>query len=117
MDKIFIQIASYRDPQLNPTIKSCIDNAKHPENLVFGICNQYHPEDEFNIDEYKNDERFRVVDVLYSDSLGTCWARNTLQQRYSGETYTLQIDSHMRFVENWDDEIIKMYNQLLDKGI
>jgi len=117
MDKIFIQIASYRDPQLNPTIKSCIDNAKHPENLVFGICNQYHPEDEFNIDEYKNDERFRVVDVLYSDILGACWARNTLQQRYSGETYTLQIDSHMRFAENWDDEIIKMYNKLLDKGI
>ncbi len=117
MDKIFIQIASYRDPQLNPTIKSCIDNAKYPENLVFGICNQYHPEDEFNIDEYKNDERFKVVDVLYSDSLGACWARNTLQQRYSGETYTLQIDSHMRFAENWDDEIIKMYNQLLDKGV
>jgi hypothetical protein len=40
--KIFIQIASYRDPELTPTIKSCLENAKYPENLVFGICRQYH---------------------------------------------------------------------------
>ena len=46
--KIFIQIASYRDPQLIPTIKDCLSNAKHPENLVFGICRQYHPEDGFD---------------------------------------------------------------------
>ena len=38
--KIFIQIASYRDPQLVPTIKDCIEKAKNPKNLVlitFGI--------------------------------------------------------------------------------
>jgi len=117
MDKIFIQIASYRDPQLNPTIKSCIDNAKHPENLVFGICNQYHPQDEFNIDEYKNDERFRITDVLYSEAEGVCAARHAVQQLYGGEEYTLQIDSHMRFAHNWDVEFIGMIKQLQDKGI
>ena len=36
-NKIFIQIASYRDPQLVPTIKSILENAKKPENLVFCI--------------------------------------------------------------------------------
>jgi hypothetical protein len=35
---IFVQIASYRDPELVPTIKDCISKAKNPENLVFGIC-------------------------------------------------------------------------------
>ncbi len=45
--KIFIQIASYRDPQLIPTIKDCIDKSKKPENLRFGICRQFHPEDGF----------------------------------------------------------------------
>lgn len=114
--KIFVQIAAYRDPQLKPTIDDCIKNAKHPKNLVFGITNQYHPDDEFNIDEYQNDKRFRIENVLYSDSKGACWARNLLQQRYSGETYTLQIDSHMRFAPNWDIEMIKMIKQLKKKG-
>jgi hypothetical protein len=30
--KIFVQIASYRDPELILTIKSCLENAKNPEN-------------------------------------------------------------------------------------
>ena len=46
--KIFVQIASYRDPQLIPTLDSMIENAKRPKNLRIGICRQYHPEDGFD---------------------------------------------------------------------
>ena len=115
--KIFIQIASYRDPELIPTIKSMIENAKRPKNLRIGICRQYHPEDKFDVlDEFKDDKRFRVLDVLYTESKGVCWARNQVQQLYDGEEYTMQIDSHMRFEKNWDDEFIKMVKQLQKKG-
>jgi hypothetical protein len=115
--KIFIQVASYRDPQLIPTIKSALENAKRPENLVFGIARQYHPDDNFdNLDEYRNDERFRIIDIPYTESKGACWARNQIQQVYGKESYTLQIDSHMRFAQNWDDEMIKMIKQLQKKG-
>lgn len=115
--RIFVQIASYRDPQLIPTIKDMLDNAKQPENLRIGICRQYHPDDKFDIlDEYKNDERFRILDVLYNESKGVCWARNQVQQLYDGEEYTLQIDSHMRFVDSWDEILIDMIKQLQDKG-
>ena len=114
---IFVQIASYRDPQLIPTIDDMLDNAKYPENLRIGICHQYHPDDEFsNLTKYRLDDRFRIIDVLYSDSKGACWARNQIQQVYSGETYTLQIDSHMRFEENWDETLIEMITQLQEKG-
>ena len=41
MDKIFVQIASYRDPQLVPTIEDMLAKASHPENLTFGLCWQY----------------------------------------------------------------------------
>lgn len=116
-DKIFVQIASYRDPQLVETIKDMISNAKRPNNLVIGICRQYHPDDKFdNLDEWKNDKRFRVVDVLYTESKGVCWARNQVQQLYEGEEYTLQIDSHMRFVQNWDDLMIEMIENLQKEG-
>jgi glycosyltransferase involved in cell wall biosynthesis len=94
-----------------------IDNAKHPKNLRIGICRQYHPEDKFDIlEKYNKDKRFRVVDVLYSDAKGVCWARNQVQQLYKNEDYTLQIDSHMRFEKNWDVELIGMIKQLQEKG-
>jgi hypothetical protein len=116
-NKIFIQIASYRDPQLVPTIKDCIKNAKKPENLVFSIAWQRSVDDEWdNLDEFNGDERFKILDINYKDSKGACWARNTLQQQYDGEEYTLQLDSHHRFAENWDDDCIKMIKQLQKKG-
>ena len=72
MNTIFIQIASFRDPQLLPTIQDIIKNAKYPENLRFGICNQYNEEDSFNINSYKNDSRFKIIDVIDSESKGAC---------------------------------------------
>ena len=48
MSKIFIQIASYRDPQLLPTIKDMLANAKKPKNLVFSIARQFSETDGFD---------------------------------------------------------------------
>ena len=115
--KIFVQIASYRDPQLIPTIENLLENAKKPKNIVIGVARQFHPEDGFDdLSKYKKDKRFRILDIPYTDSKGVCWARHQVQQLYGGEEYTLQIDSHMRFEKNWDDEMIKMIKQLQKKG-
>ena len=115
--KIFIQIASFCDPQLPITIEDCIKNAKKPENLVFSIARQYNPEDESDsLEKWKDDERFKVINIPHKESKGVCWARNLVQQQYDGEKYTLQIDSHMRFTPNWDDTLIKMVKDLQKKG-
>lgn len=115
--KIFIQIASFCDPQLPLTIKDAIKNAKKPNNLVFSIARQYNPDDNSdNLDEYKNDKRFKIIDILHTESKGVCWARNLVQQQYDGEKYTLQIDSHMRFTPNWDETLINMIKDLQKKG-
>jgi hypothetical protein len=106
---IFVQIASYRDPELVPTIKDCIAKAKYPERLTFGICWQHSEEDEWdNLDEFKNNSNFTILDVPWNESKGLCWARHTIQKLWKGEKYTLQIDSHHRFIENWDEELIEM---------
>ena len=115
--KIFVQIAAYRDPQLIPTIENMLENAKKPKNIIIGVARQFHPEDGFDdLSKYKKDKRFRILDIPYTESKGVCWARHQVQQLYSGETYTLQIDSHMRFEKNWDEEMIKMIKQLQKKG-
>ena len=116
--KIFIQIASYRDPELEPTIRDCIEQASDPNRLVFGICRQYAEEDGFDkLEDWRNDERFRISDVPHSEAKGVCWARNQVQQLYDGEQYTLQLDSHHRFVKIWDDKIVKMFEGLRSGGV
>jgi glycosyltransferase involved in cell wall biosynthesis len=114
---IFVQIASYRDPELVKTVDDMIKNAKYPKNLRIGICRQFHPEDGFdNLDKFRKNKNFRIIDVPYLESKGVCWARNQVQQKYEGEKYTLQIDSHMRFAPHWDEEMIHMIEQLQKEG-
>jgi hypothetical protein len=118
METIFLQIASYRDPQLIPTINSCIEAADFPERLVFGICRQFNPDEDFDVIPKKllKDYQFRIKDVLYTDAEGVCWARNQIQQLYGGEDYTLQLDSHHRFEKGWDTTLIDMVKQLQEQG-
>lgn len=116
-DKIFVQIAAYRDPELLPTIRDCIKRAKEPENLVFAIAWQRSKEDEWDtLEEFKDDPRFKIIDIDYKEGLGTCWARHLLNEAYAGEKYTLQLDSHHRFVKNWDVKCKKMIDDLIEAG-
>jgi hypothetical protein len=90
--KIFVQIAAYRDPQLIPTIKNMLENAKRPKNLRIGIARQFSPEDGFDdLQEFEKDKRFRILNIPYQEAEGVCWARNLVQQLYQGEEYTLLI--------------------------
>jgi hypothetical protein len=117
-DKIFVQIAAYRDPQLVLTLKSLVDKALNPNNLTICIAWQHDTRDEFDkdLEEFKNSENrlgdLIIIDIPAFTSKGACWARNLIQQHYKGEGYTLQIDSHMRFVEHWDRKCIDMVKQL-----
>ena len=114
-NKIFIQIASYRDPELIHTLNNCIENSDNPENLNFGICWQ-HDENE-DLSKYLNDKRFKIISIHYSQSKGCCWARHKIQQLYDNEEYTLQLDSHHRFVKGWDTILKNMHSQLKQKGV
>ena len=116
-DTIFISIASYRDKELVPTIKDCLKQAQYPDRLRFTICWQHSKEDKWdNLDEFKNDRRFNIIDIDYQDSRGACWARHHIQKFYNNETYSLQLDSHHRFIKNWDEECIKMYKLAIKQG-
>ena len=45
---IFLHLPAYREPELIPTIKDALDQAKYPKRLHFGICRQYEPSDGFD---------------------------------------------------------------------
>lgn len=115
-DTIFIAIASYCEPELVDTINSCLNKARFPENLRFGICHQYDNTDQLTnencLDQFSQDARIRYVTYDYQESQGGCWARNIAQQLYDGETYTLQIDAHTHMIESWDTLLIEMIQSL-----
>ena len=107
--KIFVQIASYRDPELLPTIRDCINKAKHPEMLTFGIC--WQRDETESMGEFADDSRFTILDYPWNESKGLCWARSEIQKLWKDEEYTMQLDSHHRFLQDWDEELITMMKQ------
>ena len=115
MSKIFIGIASFLDYEIRNTIIDCVNKAKNPENLNFSVCLQYDDKlgtNERCIDDLVEKYNIKIKKYHYSLSNGGCWARNIVQSLYSGETYSLQIDSHTRFVQNWDEIIVSDYLDL-----
>lgn len=114
MKSIFIQIASYRDTELVPTIKDLISKSSGQNSLFFGICWQRGQTD--SLEQFNKDKRFRIHDVHWSKSVGLGWARMNAQQLYNNEDYVLQIDSHSRFIKNWDTELINMLERLRYKS-
>jgi hypothetical protein len=117
-ETILVHLPAYRDPELVPTIKDALDKAKYPKRIHFGICRQYHPEDSFdNLDEFRKDKRFHIMDVLYTESQGLPWARAQINEKLlTNQDYICQLDSHHRFAQDWDVTLIEMHNNLEKKG-
>ena len=115
---IFISIASYRDPELERTIRSAIDNAAHPEDLYFGVVLQELEKFEPDLSWVAN---LRLTKIHPRDARGAGFARAYGMKLYNGEDYYLQIDSHTMFHPNWDilciDQLEKAQNIAKNKKI
>lgn len=106
--RIFVQIASYRDDECQWTVKDLFEKAAHPDRVFVGICWQFdEQEDQHCFQVSTRPEQVRIYPVDWREAEGVCWARYHAQQLWEGEEYTLQIDSHMRFVPGWDDLLIE----------
>lgn len=123
MSSIYIQIASYRDPDLWNTIKNAIESSSKKRSLHISVVDQYSDEDKFE-DIRKNFKNLKASEfcklsykkVHYTKTKGVCWVRHLLNKKYQGENYTLQLDSHHRFVKDWDSAFVKMYRDLKKEG-
>ena len=113
-ETIFVQVAAYRDPELVPTVIDLIEQAHQPENLHISIAWQHAPDE--TIEPLSKYDQIEVIDIPHTQAQGVCWARGLLQSRYKGETYTLSLDSHHRFVPGWDTHCKGMIQQLKTKG-
>jgi len=109
---IFVAIAAYADPELPRTLRDALEQARFPENLRFGICWQSDPVQCIDLERFRRDARFRLIDTTTAESRGGPWARNLAQSLWRGEPYTLQIDSHMKFEPEWDWKLVQMLESI-----
>lgn len=108
---IFVSVASYRDRDCAGTLKSMFSKARHPGRVFAGVCEQ-------NSDDAKEaclpaafewHDQVRRVSVPHREAKGPTYARYLCATLYRGEAYFLQVDSHTRFVQDWDVHALEVH--------
>eukprot|EP01080_Neovahlkampfia_damariscottae_P009622 gene9622-1826_t len=110
---IFVSICSYRDSECQYTIKDLFEKSKFKNRIICGICHQYDENTDKHLfkEEYQYPDQIREIHLPYQFAKGPGFARHLIQKYlFKNEDYYLQIDSHMRFEKNWDENLI---NQLI----
>ena len=95
-NKIFVSIACFMDNDIINTIDDCLSKSKYPENIIFGVCLQYDPSDNF-FEKYDNHPQVKVLKMHYTEAKGPTYARYFCTKLITCEEYFLQIDCHTRF--------------------
>ncbi|XVU28941.1 GlcNAc-transferase family protein [Actinoplanes sp. CA-054009] len=103
---VFVSVASYRDPELVPTVLDCLGAAKRPDEIRV-VVNWQHRGDE-DVSAIAGDPRVELIDVDARESRGAGWARARVMSEYAGEDWFLQVDSHTRFAPGWDARLIEL---------
>lgn len=110
-ERIYVQIPSFLDTEIGPTLRNLFATAAHPRRLRVVVLWQHDEHDVIDADltAIANLE-FVAVDARQSE--GPNWARRQIRERWDGEQYTLMLDSHHRFVAGWDEKLIHMHRRL-----
>jgi hypothetical protein len=114
MASIFIQISSYRDPELSPTILNAIEQSSGKHTINFGVHVSYLKDSEIFLPELPN---IKYATSRAPENVGVGIGRYIAHQFYNNEDYYFQCDSHSRFVENWDEIAINSILKYQEQGI
>ena len=109
---IFVSVASYCDSRVADTLTSIYNEALNPNRVFVGLHLQDTQEvyDELLKYDFPN---LRIKFTLKEDAQGVVWARNKIKEElYNNEDYFLQIDSHSRVKQNWDNILINQYENI-----
>ena len=118
LETIYVSVASYRDPQCGPTVESIYARAKYPERVRVAVVAQRTTDDAIctfparpcredpsqGLCKYKH-----LIDVYEMDAklgVGPVFARHLGHRLYRGEYFAMQVDSHVRFVQDWDEDLV-----------
>jgi len=111
---IFVSVASYRDDECSATIADLFKKATFPHRVFVGVCEQNSTDARESCrgdHDPQFDKQIKTITLKHTDAAGPCVARYHCSTLYGGEDYFMQIDSHTKFADGWDqlciDEIAK----------
>lgn len=118
-DSIYVSVVAYRDTECKYTIDNLLVNASNPSRIYIGVVWQC-KRDCDGMAYLRNDnvifkdgsmfnDHIRLLEMNSDCAEGPCLARSIATSLWRGEKYFLQIDSHMRFRENWDTFLIQQF--------
>jgi hypothetical protein len=118
-ETIFISVASYRDSECTPTIDSIYARARYPDRIRVAVVDQIdekvdtpcaRPTTSCALDPGQTLCRYaHLIDVYQVPAFlmtGPVLARHLAHRMYRGEYFSLQVDAHVRFVQDWDEDIV-----------
>lgn len=118
---IFVSIASYRDDICTDTLDSLFKMAEHPNRIFVGICQQNQEEEDKDclsaIINTPLENNVRIIRIPHYQAKGPTYARYLCSTLWNGEEFFLQIDSHTKFVKNWDSICINMIRNIKQNKI
>jgi hypothetical protein len=106
---IFVAVGAYNESYLDQTIRNCIDMAKYPERLHFGIWTLNNDD---VIPSFPDLPNVKIITAQYPTLLGVCSSRMGAIFLYNNEDYYMQIDAHMLFQKNWDEVVVNAYENI-----
>lgn len=111
--KIFVSVVSYRDPLLQKTVQSLLDNKSPRYDITVAIFEQTSLQNSLVTLApdlvSKKEVKYKRIDPEYAESV--CWARHINFLQLSDEDFIYEVDSHMLFDKNWDRKLVNDYRQ------
>ena len=109
---IFVSIPAYRDDECKDTINEMYKRAKYPDRIYCGVVQQIKYQEENCFDKCPDCARrkasghIRFIEYDFSEARGPCQARFQASTLWKGEEWYMQIDSHTRFEDDWDQTML-----------
>ena len=122
LETIYCSVASYRDYECTPTVQDIYERAKYPERIRVAVIDQsvsgtdipcLTPETSCTSNPEQVLCKYRhLIDYYHLDAqlaVGPVFARHLAHRMYRGEYYAMQVDSHVRFIQDWDVDIVSQW--------
>lgn len=107
-------IPSLFDSSIQKTVEDCLQQAKYPDRITFGLSLQ--GVDNVDFSHIKNEKKIITLEKNIVYGIGK--TRYQLQQLYNNEDYILSIDCHTGFSKDWDESLIKQHELIgNEKGV
>jgi hypothetical protein len=112
--KIYVSIASYRDPFLQRTIDSLYCTADNPQNITVACFIHAFPEE---LQDKVPFNRYGYSVVYETELPGTIFSVTQCRNRClkwldDSYDYVLQVDAHTAFDNGWDTQLVQMINSV-----